>query len=501
MKKIIGVLLAVCIAMTMTGSLAAVPTDYTIEEKLEGQVTSSGLRGSVSLTVSGDKAPFSLDEETWALIGMIAGSIGIDFESTVRLPAFPDRSAAVSIKKDGTETGVVKALIDGGTFAFHSDLINDKAWYSLPADTDLFSVLFPAAPGEWPSPWRMLHAVCTAPEDWVTRAAQTSASYMTKLAIWLQNYQVIGTETENRDSAISMKCEIPVRDAVAEMKQLLTDIYNDPAMLALFRELFTAEESAAYLEPGMSGIIFNALDQLKAEGTILIEREYDYQGVILKDAVSFPFAEGFFLNGISIDLGTDEKRLSGSYRADDALYPFEITASGPDDGLYSGTIRIEYPAPEKGSAAEDDTKPEGIFSASFSLTADDGEETYDRQNDLCERKRSYTVILRPNDDNSREMDSLTASLSLDVSSQSRMTAPTTVTGSLSLMDQDTESGITLDMSMKTVAKWQPDSLSTLTDPPIALNTLKEPALQQIFASWQAQALAWLAKVILPVSGN
>ena len=105
MKKIIGVLLAVCIAMTLTGSLAAVPTDYTIEQKLEGQVTSSGLRGSVSLTASGDKAPFSLDEETWALIGRIAGSIGIDFESTVRLPAFPDRSAAVIIKKDGTIWG------------------------------------------------------------------------------------------------------------------------------------------------------------------------------------------------------------------------------------------------------------------------------------------------------------------------------------------------------------------------------------------------------------
>ena len=99
------------------------------------------------------------------------------------------------------------------------------------------------------------------------------------------------------------------------------------------------------------------------------------------------------------------------------------------------------------------------------------------------------------------MHTVTASLSLDLSSQSRMTAPTTVTGSLSLTDQDTQSGITLDMSMKTVAKWQPDSLSTLADPPIALNALKEPALQQIFASWQEQALTWLTRFILPVSGN
>ena len=500
MKRIIGILLVLFIATALTGTLADTPTDYTIEEKLSSQLRSSGVRGSVSLEVSGEEAPFFLDGDTWALVGRIAGTMGIDFESTVRLAAFADRSLTVSIKKDGSEAGVIKGFIDGETLAFHSDLINAAAWYSLPSDTDPAALLFPVGDGEWPGPWRMLYAVYTAPDDWAARASQTASSYMTKLAIWLQNYQTISTETDNPDSAISMRCEIPVKDAVTEMKQLLVDVYNDQAMLALFKELFTIEESAAYLEPGMRGIIFNALDALKADGSILIEREYDYQGIILKDAVSLPFAEDFFLSGLTVDLGTDEKLLSGSYRADGDIYPFEITLTGPDDGLYSGTVRLEYPVPDRGFDVEEDALPEGFFSAAFSLTVDEGEETYDRQKDLCERKFLYTLILRTEDDSSVQMNTLSASVSLSLSSESRKTAPTTVACSLTLTDRETESGVTLDMAMTTVARWQPDGLDSLENPPIALNTLKEPVLQQILNGWQAQALQWLIRV-MPLTGN
>ena len=61
MKKIVSAMCAAALAVTLAGGALAAATDYTLEEKLEKQVASSGLRGTVSFTADGDGYKITLD--------------------------------------------------------------------------------------------------------------------------------------------------------------------------------------------------------------------------------------------------------------------------------------------------------------------------------------------------------------------------------------------------------------------------------------------------------
>ncbi len=501
MKRLTGIVLALMILFGLSFAQAAGITDYTIEEKLIRQIRSSGLRGEIRLEATGKEAPFFLDDSGWAAVRAFSDRFALSFESTVRMEAFSDRSAKISVSKDGDAVGQISGFLDSDTVAFTSDILNASGvWYSLAADTDFYAMLFPAQAGTWPGPWHMLYAIANAPEPWGLRVTTASSDYMTRLAIWLQNYQQISNTGTNLNTVVSMRCDIPVRDAITEMKQLLIDLYNDESLLSLFKEVLDSEESAAYLQPAGRGLLFDALDALNIDGTIGIEREYDYQGNILKDSITLPFADNFFLSELTIDFEETVAYIFGNYRSGDEIYPFDLQFESLDEGLYTGSFAIDYPVPDNNFDVDEEDIAEGHFAAEFSLTVDPGEETYDQQQDLCQRTYRYSVIVRPDSSITSKMNTMTAALTFSMSSQSRKQAPTSVEAVLSLNDQETESGLSMTLKMKTAAKWQPDNLNSLDTKPMALDSLSGSVLSQVLAGWQTNALMWLTRV-MPADGS
>ncbi len=483
-------MLMLILLLGAAGSAWAASDDFTLEEKWHQQNLSSGLKGSLDVSALGMEAPSFLDEEVWQEIRALTEAVRVSFESTVRGEKSADRSATAVISRGEEAIGTVRWLREGDVQAFASDLLTkDEVWYQLPLEASWYSLLFPAAEGEWPSFWHMLSSLYTADADWAERAAESANAYETRLAIWLQSYQQISSSGENENATIALTCRIPVQDVLSQAEQLLGDLYSDPAMLALLRERFTDEENAAYLETQSRDMILRALRSLSTEGEVLIHREYNARGEILRDSISLPFHEGCFFSELLIDLEPQAMHFSGGYRLNGTAYPFALDVYAMErDGFYTGSVYAAYPTGEEDVSQEAD-----VFSAVFTLETETGAETYDATEDLCEKHSSYVLSLRPTAENSGKLNLLVISLRTEMFSRSRKTAPTTIRFSLAVEDRVTDSGLAVQFEAKTAAKWEPESLESIGQTPVQLDAMDSAALSQVRAGWLQRLAAWLGE--------
>ena len=129
MKKIVSAMCAAALAVTLAGGALAAATDYTLEEKLEKQVVSSGLRGTVSFAADGDGF-LGIDDAAWLLVREILPQATVDVTSTVVSDSRPDRETQLTINRNGAAAGQADILQDGETAAFSGDMIGNGTWYA-----------------------------------------------------------------------------------------------------------------------------------------------------------------------------------------------------------------------------------------------------------------------------------------------------------------------------------------------------------------------------------
>ena len=111
MKKIVSAMCAAALAVTLAGGALAAATDYTLEEKLEKQVVSSGLRGTVSFAADGDGF-LGIDDAAWLLVREILPQATVDVTSTVVSDSRPDRETQLTINRNGAAAGQADILQD-----------------------------------------------------------------------------------------------------------------------------------------------------------------------------------------------------------------------------------------------------------------------------------------------------------------------------------------------------------------------------------------------------
>lgn len=507
MKKIVSAMCTAVLAMTLAGGALAAATDYTLEEKLEKQVASSGLRGTVSFTADGDGF-LGIDDAAWLLVRGILPQATVDLTSTVVSDSRPDRETQMTVNRNGAAAGQADVLQDGETVVFSGDMIGNGTWYAAGQNADPARILFSDG-GEWPGIGHMLYELAVADEGWKARASGAASNYMVKLGLWISSSQKITIQTEDGETRVTHKWEISGNELKAEMKQLMVDLYSDEEMLGLLAEVFTPEESAAYLHPGMMNVFFSILDGIDIDSDVVIERVYDGHGTCLSESVTLPFGTNTRLAYVTISTkGVDTEKeyaVTGAYRDRDdaaALYPFMIALIPMGtEGIYTGSFSVEYPLPAEKEFTVDEQTPEtGKLEAEFALGFDAGEETYNASDDLCVRERSLTLTVRPMPGDTSGLHTLSLAMDLVLSSKSRRSAATGVVLSATVTDQDLGGYIGMEASFRTASKWTPTLIGDLTETPVRVDTMSAADLESLRASWAANLAAWFATSFL-TAGN
>ncbi len=507
MKKIVSAMCAAVMAASLAGGALAATTDYTLEEKLQQQVISSGLKGTVSFNADGDGF-MGIEDAQWLLVREILPAVTFDVTSTVLTASQPDRETQLTINMNGAAAGQAQILQDGETVVFSGDMIGSGKWYAAGQNADL-SRIFVLEPGnEWPAVGHMLFELATADASWSGRAESAASDYMMKLGLWISSCQKITTQSVDGQVRVTHRCEITGSELKAEMKQLMVDLYSDQEMLALLAEIFTPEEAAAYLQPGMMSTFFSMLDHIDIDSDVIIERVFDGQGNCRSESVTLPFGTGSRLAHVTISskgVGTEkEYAVTGAYRAEgdeETLYPFMIAVIPVGtEGIYTGSFSIDYPLPAEEEFTVDEQAPvTGRAEAEFALGFDGGEETYSASEDLCLRERSLTLTVRPMPGDTSGLHTLSLSVDLVLSSKSRRSAATNVALSATLTDQDLGGYIGMEASFKTASKWAPALIKDLTVTPVRVDTLSGSELEKVRADWTANLIAWFASSILPLN--
>ena len=507
MKKIVSAMCAAVLAVTLAGGALAAATDYTLEEKLEKQVASSGLKGTVSFNADGDGF-MGTDDASWRLVREILPQVTVDATSTVVSDTRPDRETQLTVNRNGAAAGQADILQDGETVVFSGDMIGNGTWYAMGQNTDPSRILFSAG-GEWPAMGHMLYELATADEGWKARASGAASNYMVKLGLWVSGSQKITIQTEDGETRVTHKWEISGNELKSEMKQLMVDLYSDEEMLGLLAEVFTPEESAAYLQPSMMNVFFTILDGIDIDSNVIIERVYDGHGSCLSESVTLPFGTNTRLAYVTIStkgVGTEkEYAVTGAYRdLDDAavLHPFMIALIPVGtEGIYTGSFSVEYPLPADTEFTVDEQTPViGKMEAEFALGFDAGEETYSAADDLCVRERSLTLTVRPMPGDTSGLHTLSLAVDLVLSSKSRRSAATSIDLSVTVTDQDQGGYIGMEASFKTASKWMPTLIGDLTETPVRIDTMSAGDLERVRTSWAANLVTWFAGSFL-TAGN
>ena len=294
-----------------------------------------------------------------------------------------------------------------------------------------------------------------------------------------------------------LSCTIPAQAVKAEIKQLLIDLYADEGLLALLREVLTAEEAAAYLQPGMRDTFFTVIDQTKITGDVQITRRYDTQGNLLMDSITLPFAEGGQLSELKIENNTTNEGQQWNVAAVTQYGDFSVTGAEIEPGIYTGAIDFapadvsDFPMGDDAAAA--DVNP---IHFDYNLDVEIGEDEFDLASDTYSRAFRYTLLLKPEEDSDMPPQSLT--LNAMFSSKSNVRAATALKATLTWTDMNTSASITANLSARTAVTWAVDSVDSLTGA-MRIDQLNGDGWAALTQRWLQNARNWLQQLVSQIA--
>lgn len=481
MKRIAALLLAGLMALT---ALSALAESYTIEQKFYQQAfVESAYRGTVTFAVEGNGSA-AIDSGTWTLLKALAPRLKLEVNHTASRVG-GEGQASATLLLDENENAKATLMYDEKLVAVSSTLLGgENTYYTAARDWDWTRLLQSLIQGEneWPPVWRMILAVYSASEEWKAKAQPKLELYETKLELWMNGYASYSIGKDGNTSYTQIAFTIPGSAVKQEIKQLLLDFYSDSELLTMLREVVSAQEAAAYLQPAMRDSLFTMIDELKLEGNVELVRRYDAKGNSVLDQIEMPFAEGGLIQSLTISAAAQEdgKRYEIQGTAQKGA-SFSLQCVDAGDGIYTGEVDILMPEEETDSFIVDDgTVDQKRVSFSFSLSWDPGEEEYTLASDRFTRTMRGSLLLRPLAEDAFPVQAI--SLELNFSSGSSQRSSTQLNGTLTWRDMDADSAITATLESKTVSPFAYTAPSSLNGA-VRLDLMTQDSRSALLQSW------------------
>lgn len=496
MKRLIACALAALMALTL--SVPALADTYTLAEKFYIQAfQESAWRGTLTMTVNGNGTS-AIGAAEWAVLKNLAPKLSLNVDHTTARGK-DEGQATMALLLNGKENIKATAMYDEKLLGVSSTLLGgDSAYFTAARDWDLTRLAQSMVQGNsaWPPVWRMLLAANNASEEWKTRAKARTTLYETKLGIWLNGYASYATGREGGVSYSELACVIPAQAVKAEIKQLLVDFYNDTELLTLLREVVTAQEAAAYLQPAVMNDLFKMLDRVNLEGEVKIVRRYDSMGGALLDSISLPFAENSLLKMLTVSVATQDagKKWTFEGTANNGT-EFEVSCLAGEDMIYTGSVDLKLPQEESAVSfvVSDGAGERKTIAFDYSLSWEPGEDQYTLSNDRFTRNVKGALLIRPKAGSDLPEQSLTLEASFASGSSQR--SATQLNGSLTWRDMESGASIALNLSSRTVSPFAYNTPSRLTNA-VRVDLLTQESRAALVQGWMNRAVTVFAQMLL-----
>lgn len=311
MKRINRILcLALALMLAFSAALAeTAETANTLPKKFLRQLTGgNGLRGKVSLTVSGVAdwlnvlLPFTASEIQIHALGEKQGDLYAettgDDDWQIKLYAQNSDEQAV---------GTTWIYGDGQAIYLSSELLPDTL-LTLPVAgvnllyqifrgeyTDLFfsfdplGLTQPGANGNAAAYEAVANVLGVSDAVWTENWLPVLEKYLLQLDLWLASYGEPTFLTGDEGAVtVSATYTIPSADLKAEAKALVAQMLYDSELQALLADQVSAEVQAAYLDPSLLYFYEACIDALALEGDIVLSRAVSAQGDTVHAMVALP---------------------------------------------------------------------------------------------------------------------------------------------------------------------------------------------------------------------
>ncbi len=487
----------------------ALATEYTpLDEKLQLQVRNgSGLTGTIAFTASSGAQMSAVDAATNTMLAALLPNSSIDVRYLRALfGANKGREELrLTLNKAGQEAGSVHYVADDAVATLASSLIGATVLTFGKGDTTLGGLL--SAPNAaWPRLEPLLLVLNSADNDWRKAADTALARYTAKVSVWMQNFTKVTTEDAGGKTVTRTTVVIPADAVKAQVKQMLSDLYQDGEVIALLQQRMSAKQAAAYLDRNMMNAFFTALDALKLSRDITLERVFDAAGAISQSSMVLPLG-GF--RGIdvlettyqAVDAQTGTTTVKLDFLAPSGqpapvwtlAYTGGSEAATPETAAYKGSLTMH--ANPQYTVGENTTVTEQVYA--FNLNIMQTPETYQQTDRGMAGRREYqvTLLVTPETDPNAGAQSFQLNAALSGLSDDR--AATAFSGTLVWEDLKTDGSYTATFEGTSAAPWNiaaPDITNATR--PDGLTGAQRDALKQQLSLTLQQALAGLAAGIL-----
>ncbi len=494
MKRWIAFALALLMALS---AAAAFAEDDTLMDKLYKQaMKESAYRGTVAFSVLGDGSS-AIPEETWTLLKALLPRLTVTLEHSTQRNR-DEGEAAVTLAVEGQPAHKLSFLYDEKLTGVSGDLLDPETVYTA-ARTWSWTHLFASASQDgsaWPPLWQMLLNVLNAPDSWKERAKPRLEKYETQIAEWMNAFASVATGMEGGKPYSELGCKIPAREVKEEIKTLLKEFYQDQELLNLLKEVVTAQEAAAYLQPAALDSLTVLVDRIKMEGSVEIARRHDSSGTALLDRISFPFAQDALFTRLAFSVtpseGGQEWRVTGAAKDGGE---FDISCEQTASGTFTGSVALLVPVrQESASFVVDDGTPElKPVGFDYSLTWDQGEEAYSLADDKTTQVIRGSLMIRPRGESDIPMQvfSLKATLSSGSSKQSA----THLDGNFSWMDMNSGAAITAQLTSRTVSPFAYTAVSEAENA-VRVDQMTGQERADLLEKWTAQLTQFFASALI-----
>jgi len=487
MKRLLALILAVLMLLCAVSAHAA---DYPIEEKFYRQMLESAYRGAITFSVSGTKSD-AIPPATFLMLKSLAPRLTLEGDHSFMRG---DGQATLRLMLDGKSAGETSLLYNGSLMGIASDLLAGKGvYYTAAQGWDASALLLSSLQGDsaWPVLWPALLTGSSAPAEWQEKLQEHLLSYETKLGVWMNGYAVLSSGADDGVNYSQLQCTIPAQALKAQIKQLLIDFYEDQELLTHLKEVLTARQAAAYLQPAMQNVFFTMLDALVLEGNIEIIRRYDAYGHALIDSISLPFPEGHALNNLTIAVTPEETQQKWSFigQLQDGT-DFDISCIPSEEMIYTGSFNLVLPEKKEADSfvVEEATAEREIVAFDYNLIWEPGEEIYTLATDRCTRTLKGSLVIKPREGYDAPTQSL--SLTVDFSSGSSQRSATQLNATLVWQDLDGDASITATLTSKTAAPFAVGSLDSVSGA-MRIDQMDAQAHEALLEYWSQRADAWL----------
>ena len=494
MKRWISIILA--LLLTLGSASAMAENDTLIEKFYQQALKESAYRGTVTFTVIGEETSV-IPKEIWEIVKILAPNLTVTLEHTTQRNK-DEGEANVKLNIGGAANATFSFLYDEAFTGIFSDMLNPDAVYTASRGwswTRLFTASSQDGEG-WPPLWQMLLNVLNASESWKKRAEPLLEDYETEIAVWIQTFASVSMGMNAGKTYSELSCKIPAQEVKEEIKTLLKMFYQDQQLLDLLKEVATAQEAAAYLQPSAMNTLITLVDGISMEGNVEIARRHDSSGIALLDSISFPFSQDALFTRLAFSVspseGGQEWRVTGAMKNG---AEFDISCEQTASGSFIGSVALLVPVTEEGASfvVSDGTPELKPIGFDYSLNWDMGEETYSLADDESTQTMRGSLMIRPREGTDLPMQIF--SLNAELSSSSAKTKPTYLNGNISWMDMESGAAITAALSSRTVSPFDYDVVSQAENA-VRMDEMSSDDRASLLTEWIARVTQFFTSALV-----